>query len=279
MAESLQTGGGQASDVCRERQGWTQNVVVMRHGDRIDAEEPLWLSHADRPWDPPLTDAGKIRAWTTGKRLRNIGFPVQRIIVSPFLRCLQTAAEVITALCCVVDDETHLLSMETSAGAVIDPTRVKVNIEYGLCEVFCMQAMRLSAPPKDGMWLPDVSELEALLPAGTIDHSVEPFKQQLPLWEESLAVARERYRTVIEALADKFPHENLLLVTHAEAVGVSISSHLKDVIVYEVEYCAYTHLQRQVYTEHSKAVTEGGFKLVEQPSWSPILLMKLPCSS
>ncbi|XP_020590238.1 uncharacterized protein LOC110031403 [Phalaenopsis equestris] len=262
MAESLQI-GGEAADSCRERQGRTQNVVVMRHGDRIDAEEPLWLARAERPWDPPLTDSGKIRAWTTGKRLRVIGFPVHRIIISPFLRCLQTAAEVITALCCVVDNETQILSMETSAGVVIDPTRVKANIEYGLCEVFCMEAMRLTALPKDGIWLSDVSELEALLPAGTIDQSVGPLRTQLPLWEEPLVVARERYHTIIEALADKFPLENLLLITHGEAVGVSVSSNLEDAIVYEVDYCAFTHLQRQVFSEPSMAVAVGGFKLVK----------------
>nr|QDL88563.1 UBASH3A-like protein isoform X1 [Cymbidium sinense]QDL88592.1 UBASH3A-like protein isoform X1 [Cymbidium goeringii] len=263
MTESLQTGGGQASNGYREGQGWTQNVVVMRHGDRVDLVEPLWLARADRPWDPPLTDVGKIRAWTTGKRLRAIGFPVHRVIVSPFLRCLQTAAEVITALCCVVDDDTRFLSMETSAGAVIDPTRVKVNIEYGLCEVFGMEAMGHIEPPADGMWVPDRSELEALLPTGTIDHSVDPLNQQLPSWGEPLAVARERYHTIIEALADKFPHENLLLVTHGEAIGVSVSSYLKDAIVYKVDYCAYTQLQRQVSSQPSKAVVAvGGFKLV-----------------
>lgn len=111
-------GGGEAA---RE-----QNVVVMRHGDRIDHLEPLWVAHAQRPWDPPLADEGRIRAWTTGKRLRDSGYPIHRVVVSPFLRCLQTAAEVVRALCCVVDDHQLLLSMETSGDAVLDPSRVKV---------------------------------------------------------------------------------------------------------------------------------------------------------
>lgn len=263
MAESVRSCvGGEAGEEGKQKQGWTQNVVVMRHGDRIDLAEPLWSAHADRPWDPPLTSTGKIRAWTTGKRLRSIGFPVHRVVVSPFLRCLQTAAEVITALCCVVDEDSQILSMETSSGAIIDPTRVKVNIEYGLCEVLSMVAMRITGPPKDGMWFPDVSELEALLPVGTLDHSVDGLYQQLPSWEEPLAAARERYQSVIEALADKFPQENLLLVTHGEAVGVSVSSYLNDAFVYEVEYCAYSHLQRQVCSESSKTVPAGGFKLM-----------------
>lgn len=59
---------------------------------------------------------------------------------------------------------------------------VQVNIEYGLCEVFGMEAMGYIAPPEDGMWLPDLSELEAMLPAGTIDHSVDPLNQQVYLF-------------------------------------------------------------------------------------------------
>lgn len=107
---------------------FVQNVVVMRHGDRIDASEPLWVAQAERPWDPPLTEGGKIRAWATGKKLRGLVFPIHRVVVSPFLRCLQTAREVVSALCATVADESLLLSMETSqdAAVLMDPSRVKV---------------------------------------------------------------------------------------------------------------------------------------------------------
>ena len=38
----------------------------------------------------------------------------------------------------------------------------------------------------------------------------------MPKWEESVSDARTRYMEVIKALADKFPSENLLLVTHGK---------------------------------------------------------------
>lgn len=102
-----------------------QNVIVMRHGDRLDNADPLWISSAERPWDPPLTEGGKIRAWNTGKKLRkNPGFKIDRVFVSPFLRCIQTANEVITALC--ADGDSDLL--ETSENAIIDPSGVKVTM-------------------------------------------------------------------------------------------------------------------------------------------------------
>ncbi|KAJ0964314.1 hypothetical protein J5N97_029436 [Dioscorea zingiberensis] len=238
-----------------------QNVVVMRHGDRMDVAVPRWLTFADRPWDPPLTDDGLIRAWSTGKRLRAIDFPIHRVIVSPFLRCLQTAREVISALCAIVENESQLLAMETSEGVAIDPSKVKVSIEYGLCEALCREAIKIDPVPKDGSWLPDLSDLEANLPVGTIDHSVDHVYKELPKWEETLAGARSRYYAIFRDLADKFPHENLLLVTHGEGVGVSVSSFMKNTQVFEVEYCAYSHLQRE-NSFSSSEFTSTDFKVL-----------------
>lgn len=100
-----------------------QNVVVMRHGDRIDNFEPLWVSTATRPWDPPLFQAGRVRAIRTGRWFRkSLGFPIHRVFVSPFLRCVQTASEVVTALCAIHDD----LDAFVGDAIPIDPSKVKV---------------------------------------------------------------------------------------------------------------------------------------------------------
>ncbi|RWV95183.1 hypothetical protein GW17_00042217 [Ensete ventricosum] len=136
-----------------EGEGRVQNVLVMRHGDRIDHLEPLWVAHASRPWDPPLAEGGLIRAWTTGKRLRGVGFPIHRVLVSPFLRCLETATEVIRALCCVVDDDdddTRLLAMGTSQDAVLDPSRVKVRHQIlSLFPFLWLVSHRIERSPKN----------------------------------------------------------------------------------------------------------------------------------
>lgn len=146
-----------------------QNVVVMRHGDRIDNFVPLWISTAARPWDPPLVEAGMKRAFSTGQKLRtHLGFPIHRVFVSPFLRCVQTASEVVSALCALVDDPN-----------AIDPSKVKVSIEYGLCEMLNRHAIRSESAPKDGNFGFKISELEPMFPAGTVDHSVEPFYKEV----------------------------------------------------------------------------------------------------
>lgn len=106
-----------------------QNVVVMRHGDRLDNFEELWVMKADRPWDPPLHQDGKIRAFCTGQKIRSSNdFPIHRVFVSPFLRCVQTAAEVVRALCDVADHsgESNTLS-SNSDSVIIDPSKVKVH--------------------------------------------------------------------------------------------------------------------------------------------------------
>jgi len=107
-----------------------QRVVVMRHGDRLDHADPMWPAHKPRPWDPPLTDAGVLRAWTVGKRIRAQaaadGYQLHRVLVSPFHRCLQTAAQAIAALCAVPDDAALANAVDSSAGVPLDVSRVKV---------------------------------------------------------------------------------------------------------------------------------------------------------
>lgn len=38
----------------------------------------------------------------------------------------------------------------------------------------------------------------------------------MPKWEETVEGCRERYVNIVKALADKYPTENLLLVTHGK---------------------------------------------------------------
>ncbi|KAG8363428.1 hypothetical protein BUALT_Bualt19G0021600 [Buddleja alternifolia] len=239
--------------------GQVQNVVVMRHGDRMDNFVPLWAATAERPWDPPLVDDGKVRAFGTGEKLRKqLGFPIHRVFVSPFLRCLQTAAEVLAALCAVAnncDDPNDL----TSNGVVIDPSKIKVSIEFGLCEMMNSLAIRSNVAPEDGIFSFDISQCEAVLPAGTIDNTVEMVYKKLPQWQETAEGARDRYHTVIKTLADKYPSENLLLVTHGEGVGSAVSKCLKDVMVCEVEYCAYSVLSRPISFGENQSFTAGDF--------------------
>jgi hypothetical protein len=138
--------------------------------------------------------------------------------------------------------------VDSSAGVPLDVSRVKVSVEYGLCEMMNVEAMGVfveQVAPSVDKWFPDLAELESVLPAGTIDHSTEPLYPEVPKWGEPVRGARTRYASVIKALADKYPDENLLLVTHGEGVGSSVACFGTGMEVYDVEYCAYSVLERQ----------------------------------
>ncbi|KAL8542715.1 hypothetical protein ACS0TY_003552 [Phlomoides rotata] len=235
-----------------------QKVIVMRHGDRLDNAVPRWASSAPRPWDPPLADDGRIRAFRTGHKFRKLlGFPIHRVFVSPFLRCLETAAEVVTALC-AVDEKSGDPNDVTSNGVVIDPSKIKVSIEYGLSEMMNSLAIRDNVAPENGIFSFDISKCKFVLPAGTINNAEMVYKE-LPRWQETAEGARARYVEVIQTLADKYPSENLLLVTHGEGVGSAVSRSFENVIVAEVEYCAYAVLQRSIVLGEKQSITAGDF--------------------
>ncbi|XP_052118598.1 uncharacterized protein LOC107495110 isoform X3 [Arachis duranensis] len=215
-----------------------QNVVVMRHADRLDNFDPCWASTAARPWDPPLFEAGRLRAFQTGRSLRDtLGYPIHRVFVSPFLRCVQTASEVVSAL------------------STVDAAEVKVSVEYGLCEMMNKMAFRNGVAPNDGNWGFNITQLEAMFPTGTLSSNAERVDKELPQWEESFEETRDRYERIFKELADKYPAENMLFVTHGEGIKVAVSSFRKDAKVYKVGYCGYVQLRRPILKKDQSFVT------------------------
>lgn len=97
-----------------------QNLLVLRHGLRVDEVERDWVSTSSRPWDPPLAPQGLEQAGAAPASCRSGGylwnevcdfivqaeavveelrsFNVQRIVASPFLRCVETAMAVLDGL-------------------------------------------------------------------------------------------------------------------------------------------------------------------------------------
>eukprot|EP00249_Psilotum_nudum_P013202 c24210_g1_i1 orf=255-1103(+) len=249
----------------RADQPCMQNFFVMRHGHRLDDFDRKWVYTAPRPWDPPLTEAGKMRAWDKGKKLRAEGWNITRILCSPFLRCVQTAVEVTTALCLLESSS----DSQSSRGAIIDPSMVKVSIEYGLAEVMNRLAIRCGSIPPQGPSTLEIAELYALFPAGTTDISVQAIWPKLPSWVETMDAAHSRYSSTFQAAADMFPRENILCVTHGEGVGVSVAMRQR-VHVYGVDYCGYSHAQRPIYSFSSDSVKAGEFELLTEPDQSGV---------
>ncbi|KAL2612679.1 hypothetical protein R1flu_024371 [Riccia fluitans] len=255
---------------------YMQNLFVMRHGERMDDADEVWAETAPRPWDPPLTEKGKYQAFVVGKRLKREGWNITRVLVSPFLRCVQTAAEVITALCLVDSSSDPSSSRE----AVIDPSRVKVSFEFGLSEL--MNARAIRRPPEAATagassgaipWHLELSELAAMFPAGTFEPSVKSVWPQIPAWRESTADAHQRYASTLLSVANKFVRENVLCITHGQGVGVSVAEF--QFLVYAVDYCAHSHVQRPIYSFSSDgSFSAGEWELLTESGPSGVLYGK-----
>ncbi|KAL3738926.1 hypothetical protein ACJRO7_020328 [Eucalyptus globulus] len=238
-----------------------QHVVVMRHGDRLDNVNPSWLSTALRPWDPPLAEVGWDTARKTAKQLPAwLGFPIHRVIVSPYRRCVDTALGLFAG---------HLTPDEDPKAATgdggLDPSKVKISIDYGLAEMFNHTAIRHPppSPANHADWGLNIPDIEALIPLDALDNTVIPVFRELPQWEETEPDARDRYLHTIQSLADRHPSENLLLITHGEAVKVTVSTQLEDAARFRImmDYCGYAQLKRQVI-RNSNAFETGQFELL-----------------
>ncbi|KAH7352157.1 hypothetical protein KP509_19G032600 [Ceratopteris richardii] len=128
-----------------------------------------------------------------------------------------------------------------------------------------MNSYAIRAPniPPTGPTTLELEALEALLPVGTVDPTVTKILTNLPNWRETLDSSHKRYLDTFQAIADLFPTENILCVTHGEAIGVSVTHH-QNVIVYQVRYCAVSHLQRPVHSLGSPPAA-GPIELLTEP--------------
>ncbi|KAK4741318.1 hypothetical protein SAY87_024906 [Trapa incisa] len=218
-----------------------QHVIVLRHGDRLDDFLKSWTSKSARPWDPPLHVDGHVRAFKTGLVLQpnRLNFRIHRVISSPFLRCVETAAHVISGLCSVDEDSGGLSSTS------LDPSKIKASIEYGLCEILHRKPNRLNFP-EDWDWGFNLSELEQKLPAGTVDPEFKPVIPELPKREEELSEGVDRFTRVTLALADKYPSDNLLLVTHGAGLRSVFPMFMKGMKLRDADYCSRFELRREI---------------------------------
>jgi len=222
-----------------------QTLFVLRHGDRWDDANPGWVD--SRMWDPPLTERGWQRAEETGKKFRTKeNVVIKRILVSPFLRCVQTCAG-------------FLKGMYPDG----DVSNVKVSIEYGLAELMNNVAIRNPRKPdSDEPWHLPFEKLYSILPHGVVDTSVHSILPKLPEWGEETTAGHKRFEKAFTAVADKFPdEENILCISHGEGIAWSVMYLRPDVLLYEVPYCSYSRAEREVTESPFSA---GPWKLVTE---------------
>eukprot|EP00756_Hemistasia_phaeocysticola_P066829 Hpha_TRINITY_DN952_c0_g1::TRINITY_DN952_c0_g1_i2::g.156207::m.156207 len=195
-----------------------QCVYVVRHGERVDDVDDSWTSSAPRPFDPHLTETGFEEAAAVGETLAALPSDQRPafVVTSPFLRCWQTAEKVCRALEYAADDgRPPKLLVAWDLAEIMNPAVLKVD-----------ENPSFSNPP-DGR------------PATRIGRSQ-------PEFPEERADALLRYEETFHSLPEHeaLGGQNVVFVTHGEAVGRAVSCTCPGAMVFNVAYCGYVTLKR-----------------------------------
>lgn len=119
------------------------NVLLHRHGNRLDAANKQWHLQSPTPYDPPLTYSGWNQARATGQRIAQVlrdreaqdeltsttadGSPRKRrryqVIIhsSPFLRCVQTSIGISAGLASIPEPRPAAPVRASSTHSVTNP--------------------------------------------------------------------------------------------------------------------------------------------------------------
>jgi broad specificity phosphatase PhoE len=259
-------------------------VVLARHGERLDYvcrdSGENWVSTAERPFDPPLTNHGMEQAVFLGQHLASeltsLGFPpISVVYSSPLLRCRETALGV----------RQGLSPKSTNLSGVYSQPPIRV--ELGLAESMNEDWYRSwCLPGSDGTWgymvngsldydpetihplarQPVQSLLNNWKADGTLDHS---YKSQIDVLTKPYALSsllletREEQRARMGKVARSLCQggSTILLVSHGGPI-----SHLYEEIMGEqyhhgeASYCAYSIYKCPVHSD--AAATTGRWEVV-----------------
>lgn len=226
-------GGGHSEEVeGLSPDPFVQNLFVLCHGEQVSN---VSFVDAKRPWDPPLTARGKLQAWRVGRKILLEDWNVTRVVVSPLLRCVQTAVEVIAGLS-MLPPSAHPRT-EPSYGV----SSIKVSIESGLVD--------------------NLEELYSMLPSAMHDPGFQLTKHKQG---ENTDDGGYRYTSTLKKITNASPHENILCITYGEGMRQAMSMMWPPMELHEVTHCAYSHAQRAIFDDEDddscdwELLTESG---------------------
>jgi transcription factor C subunit 7 len=161
-----------------------QTIYIIRHGDRYDYEigRTKWLEECGaHEHDPPLSTLGKQQAIETSTAIREMttNETIHHILVSPFVRCIQTAAP------------------------IADSLGMEINLEHSLWE---------GVVPYHTLEPHAIREL-SIINQNYISTFCPRLNEKFPY--DSLVRCCRLKKELIET---RFENENIILVTHAATV-------------------------------------------------------------
>jgi len=218
-----------------------QSIFIVRHGDRWDYSHPEFAKSEKnvRKGDTPLSDLGRIQARETGIFLQHLLQLSERstdpldvvVLCSPFLRCIETANEMLQQFTdrsgkTKRSFRTHTIRVEPSIWELD-------GIHNGLHHQHLRNVEEIT---KERSWY---------FPRVDTSH-VPLFIPDLP---ESKEESLQRFRRVIDAIHNTYtyqPNQTIIIVTHAAAcIGLvkAASQRQLNQITPAAPCCIY-HLQR-----------------------------------
>lgn len=212
-----------------------QHLIVMRHGERVDEIDKTWSAQAVRPYDPYLTPKGEEQARAVAEHLKE--FDIKRVFVSPFYRCLQTT----------------MFAME---GVKLPPEQWTITCavsEFLNPWIMVKKGGKLPAGHiNDWFWEEkDMKNYMATRLPTEIASRVKFGQQTFLRFPENLLNSRARYAKAFQDIADEANGDNVLIVTHGDAVNSSVTRLMPWTIVYPVLHTGFTVAYRDQHQDGS----------------------------
>ena len=186
----------------------TSDLYLIRHGARLDFENPGWRDTAARPDDPPLSTTGLDQVQRVAATLadRNIRW----IYASPFLRTLQ------------------------SATALADRLGLPIRIEHGFSEwlnpAWMPQPPRLLSPEEAHTQFPRIERNYASI--------AMPAHPEFDERREVMA----RVAKTLDALQVRHSRENIAVVSHGSPLGQACGHLLQSCDGVELKMASITQI-------------------------------------
>ena len=180
-------------------------IWLARHGNRLDFVEPEWFSNAEKKYDPPLSEDGRIQAQQLADKLPQK--KIDHLITSPFLRAVETADII---------------------AQVLD---LSIKVEAGLGEWH--NADWMTQTPQ----IHSFSQLKSLYPR--IDGNYRSYVT--PKYPEDKLQVLDRMKKIAYKLVEQFSG-NILLVGHSISVTGIVQGLLNSSVEINTSLCSLTKL-------------------------------------
>ncbi|KXZ56348.1 hypothetical protein GPECTOR_1g308 [Gonium pectorale] len=203
----------------------------------MDEENETWHLSAARPWDPPLSAKGRQQAREVAAQFKSK--QIDYVLTSPFVRCLQTSAEIV--------DE---LGLEQGRWLAVWPMCELCDPRLLLAGREELKPLLGKRPIREWMWDGQTFEqavgglLAPDLALSGVRIRPEMWNDSPPAYPEKIEHALRRYEKQIRAVCKEFAGRNVLVVTHGEALRAAVNMHDLRASVYEVKHTGYVPLQR-----------------------------------